>query len=98
MALVPVPRRGSDGAGLEGLEERDMHPPGCREEAGTCWGGGRNAHLSAAQLRKGRGGQGEAILPCGYLYMGVSLSDRWTRIGRQKPCTKPDSLAGRAME
>lgn len=49
-ALVPVPRRGSDGAGLEGLEERDVHPPGCREEAGTCWGGGQNAHLSAAQL------------------------------------------------
>ena len=62
---------------------------------------GRRAECTPVRstaLRKGRGGQGEAILPRGYLYMGVSLSDRWTRIGRQKPCTKPDSLAGRAME
>lgn len=50
VALVPVPRRGSDGAGLEGLEERDTHPPGWREEAGTRWGGGQGAHPSAAQL------------------------------------------------
>lgn len=47
---------------------------------------------------EGTGRSGEAILQRGYLYMGVSLSDRWARIGRQKPCTKPDSLAGRATE
>ena len=50
------------------------------------------------QLRKGWGGRGEAILPRGYVCGGVSLKDRWTQTGRQKPCTKPDGLAERAME